>query len=378
MQEVFLPKLGQTMEEAEIARWLKAEGERVKRGEVLLEITTDKATLEVESYFTGTLRKILAREGETLPVGTTIALVGDADEPIPEKYLAEQIREKREKVAPRPETLQEEKAVPGPGKTRILVSPRARRLAKEKGVELDKVKGSGPGGRITEKDVMDHVQGTLISPMRRILAQRMSQSKREIPHFYISMDVDMSRAVEMREELKKKGEEISFSDLFIRASGLALKEFTGLNVEYTEAGIRQREEIDIGLAVAVDEGVLAPVVRGADKKALAEIAEATRALIEEARTKRLTPDEYQGGSLTISNLGMFGIKNFIPIISPGQAAILGAGQIEERPVVHSGKIEATKMMTLVLAADHRLTDGVAAANFLGKIKELLENPQRLL
>ena len=378
MQGVFLPKLGQTMEEAEIARWLKAEGDQVKRGEVLLEITTDKATLEVESYFTGTLRKILAQEGETLPVGATIALVGDADEPIPEKYLAEKRPGKPEKVPSPTETPQEAKLVHRPAKAHILASPRAKRVAKEKGVELEEVQGTGPGGRITEKDVMAYTQAASISPMRRILAQRMSQSKREIPHFYLFMDVDMSRAVEMREELKNKGEEVSFNDFLIRASGLALKEFPGLNAEYAEAGIRPREEIDIGLAVAVPDGVLAPVVREADKKSLTEIAEEMRSLIEQARTKRLTPDQYQGGSLTISNLGMFGIKSFIPIVSPGQAAILGVGEIEERAVVRVDKIEAGKMMTLVLAADHRLTDGTEAAKFLGKIRELLENPQRIL
>ncbi len=378
MEEVFLPKLGQTMEEAEIARWLKAEGDEIQRGEVLLEITTDKATLEVESYFTGTLRKILAREGETLSVGTTIALVGDADEPIPEKFLAEKRPVKPEKAPSPTETPQEIKPVQGPKEARILASPWARRLAKEKGVELEKVRGTGPGGRITEKDVMAIAEAASLSPMRRILAQRMSQSKREIPHFYLFMDVDMSRTVEMREELKKKGEEISFNDFLIRASGLALKEFPGLNAEYTEAGIRPREEIDIGLAVAVHEGILAPVVHGVDKKSLVEVAKESRSLIEETRTKRLTPDRYQGGSLTISNLGMLGIKSFIPIISPGQAAILGAGEIAERAVVRGNKIEATVMMTLVLAADHRLTDGAEAAKFLGKIKELLQSPRRLL
>ena len=378
MQEVFLPKLGQTMEEAEIARWLKAEGDQVKRGEVLLEITTDKATLEVESYFTGTLRKILAREGETLPVGTIIALVGDADEPIPQEYLAEKGRGKPEKVVSPTGAPQEAKPVQGPKEARILASPRAKRLAKEKGVELEKVRGTGPGGRITEKDVMSYAQTASLSPMRRILAQRMSRSKREIPHFYLFMDVDMSRAVEMREELKKKGEEVSFNDFLIRAAGLALKEFPGLNAEYTKDRIRAREEIDIGLAVAAHEGILAPVVRGVDKKSLTEVAAATHSLIQQARGKRLTPDQYQGGSLTISNLGMLGVKSFIPIISPGQAAILGAGEIEERAMVRGNKIEATRMMTLVLAADHRLTDGVEAAKFLGRVKKLLQTPQGLL
>jgi len=434
IQHVLMPKLGQTMEEATVARWLKKEGDPVARGDVLLEITTDKATLEVESYVSGVLRKILAREGETLPVNAVIALVGDPEDALPADLealrtpagVAGAPSGAAPQAAQTPATLMAE-ATTQPAVGKIFASPRARRLAAEEKVNLRLIRGSGPGGRIVEADVRAHLErlrqtrstpaaralayergvdlttlhaeGRItkaqveaaapgaapgarrvpLSPMRRVIAERMSRSKQQIPHFQISMDVEMRAAVALRTRLNQEGPvRIAFHDMLIKACAKAFAEYPMMNAVWDGDAILYRSEIHIGLAVALEEGLTVPVVRHADRLSLQEIARESARLIERARNKRLTPDEYEGGCFTISNLGMFGVDSFVPIINPGESAILGVGRIADRVIACGDAICIRPLMNLTLSADHRALDGAIAAKFLGRVKALLESPEELL
>ncbi len=446
IQKVFMPKLGQTMEEATVERWLVKEGDQIKKGDILLEITTDKATLEVESYAEGTVLKTIAKEGDILPVNAVLAVVGEPGEEIPSDLLEGAPAAKAETAepgaeeapaAPEPAAQTAPSAAPAvvaPPTGRVIASPRARRLAKENKVNLRLLKSSGPGGRIVEEDVKQYIErmkavkatpaavtaayeagvdittvagsgpsgrvskedvqaaaagavpapvaaeGTVekLSAMRRVVAERMSQSKREIPHFYLTTDVDMTAAVEFRSSFNDLGKgKISFHDLLIRACAVAMREQPSVNVSWAGDGIRKGTEVNIGLAIALEEGLIVPVVRNADGLDLAQTAAASSSLIEKARGKRLTPDEYQGGCLTISNLGMFDVDLFIPVINPGESIILGLGRIAEKAIVRDGGIQIRKMMGLSLSGDHRCVDGAVAATFLKRVKELLESPKSL-
>jgi pyruvate dehydrogenase E2 component (dihydrolipoamide acetyltransferase) len=439
IQKVTLPKLGETVEVSTIERWVKKEGDAVAPGDILCEITTDKATLEVESYQRGTLLKILAPTGKELPVGTVIALVGDPGEKIPEDVLSEAGKEpakRSAKAAPAEAPAAEaQPATPvaalSTGRTKA--SPRARRRAEKLGLAIESVCGTGPGGRIVEADVeaaalsmpkggakatplarklaaregiaIAAIAGTgprgkvtkadilgakaapsiragqavPLSPMRRIIAERMLLSKQTVPCYYLEMDADVTDLVALRAKLNARGEvKISYNDFVLKACGLALRRFPAVNSRWTEGGIERRGAAHVGLAVALDEGLIVPVVRDADKKSVSQIARETADLAERARSKRLRPDEYQGGCMTVSNLGMYGIRSFIPIVNPGESVILGLGVIEERPVCRQGKIGARQVMTLVLAADHRLVDGAVGAQFLETIRDALEEPQKLV
>jgi len=439
IQQVLMPKLGQTMEEATIERWLKQEGDQVQRGDILLEITTDKATLEVESYASGVMRKILAKEGDVLPVKAVLALVGEPDDPLPDnlEQLTTTAATDAAPAAAAPETSAPEPtpvAAPPPG-GRIRISPRARKQAKAARVPVEVLNGTGPNGRITEKDVLAYieqrdkikatpaaiavaqergvditsVEGTgpggkvtkedvlaakpaaaaaptavptgkrvALSAMRRVVAERMSKSKREAPHFYLMMEIDMTAAVKLRAQLNAQGPtRIGFHDMIIRACATSFVENPAMNVNWAGDAIQQRNEISIGVAVALDEGLIVPVVRNADRLTLAGVAKASAALIAKARSKKLTPDEYEGGCLTLSNLGMFDVDNFIPVINPGESGILGVGRITKKPVVVNDGIQIRSMMGCTLSADHRAVDGAIAAAFLKRVKELLEDPEQL-
>ena len=444
LQRVLMPKLGQTMEEATIQRWLKQEGDEVKKGEVLLEITTDKATLEVESFVQGTLRKILAQEGETLPVNSVIALVGDPADELPadlESLKVPPVSERRdggEKQAPRrtgaegategalPPTATPALALSVPLAERLIASPRARRRARSEHVNLRLLTGSGPGGRIVEMDVLAYaerarsvratpmarrlacergvditrlrtegrirkedvlaarpdvreVRREKLSAMRRIIAERMTYSKQQIPHFYLNMDVDMGEAMALRKRLNAESAvRVGFHDMLVRASAMAFVDHPRMNGQFAGDAVVYRSEIYIGLAVALDDGLIVPVVRSADRLGLREIARESARLIEAARGKRLTPDEFEGGCFTISNLGMYGVDSFCAVINPGEAAILGLGRIAERVVARDGWMQVRPMMTMTLSGDHRAIDGTLAAQFMARIKELLENPDELL
>jgi len=432
MHEVLMPKLGQTMEEATVARWLKQEGDAVARGEVLLEITTDKATLEVESFHSGVLRKIVAPEGAVVAVSRVIAYIGEADEPVPEAP-APSVEAASGRAAKAPAAAPSAPATPvleapagGP-----KVSPRARSLAQRELVPLTAVRGTGPGGRVTEADVRAYLERRSVlritptalklayqrgvdllgvrgsgrrgkiaktdviagapekveapagqvrepSPMRRIIAQRMSESKAAIPHYYLVTRADVTELEALRREVsRQRGVRMSYNDFLLAACAQALRKMPEVNCRWTECGIESFPNIDIGLAVALDEGLIVPVLRGVDTLTVTEIARVTRELIAKARGKRLTPDDYAGGAFTVTNLGMYGIDFFIPIINPGQSAILGAGQVAEEPVVHLGEIAVRKILKLTLSCDHRVIDGAVAARFLEEVRTGLEHPERL-
>jgi len=439
IQKVTLPALGETVDTSTIERWVKQEGDAVAKGDVLCEITTDKATLEVESYYEGTLLKILAPEGAELPVGAVMALIGPEGTEVPDTILAEAGPAPATKAAAasplRAEAPATAAAPEVPGRGRIVASPRARRKARQLGVPLRGFSGTGPGGRIIEADVIEAaegmpavkasplarkvarregvdlatVQGTghggkvmradvvaapapaapapavrpgeviPLTKMRRIVAERMALSKQTIPCYYLTIDVDMTEAACLRAKLNQKANgqpKVSFNDFVIKACGRALKQFPAVNSRWVEGGIQRRVGVNVGLAVALDEGLMVPVVRNADAKDLRRIARETADLAQRARTKRLTPDEYQDGCMTVTNLGMFGIRNFIPVVNPGESCILGLGVIQDRVVFRQGGIQVRQMMTMTLSADHRLIDG-AAAQFLETVRDLLESPQPL-
>ncbi|HUX02827.1 MAG TPA: dihydrolipoamide acetyltransferase family protein [Phycisphaerae bacterium] len=440
IQKVTLPKLGETVEVSTIERWLKKEGDAVAPGDILCEITTDKATLEVESYHRGTLLKILAKEGQELSVGAVIAVVGDPGEKVPQEVLAEAGKAPAKRAAQAapsaPAEVQAAAAAPPAAEGRLKASPRARRRAKELGVAIESIRGTGPAGRIVEADIeaavspgapgskggaratplarkiaaregvpLAGVSGTgaggkvmkadvlrakaapaaasgrvvPLSPMRRIVAERMLLSKQTIPCYYLTMDADVTDLVALRAKLNAKGEvKISYNDFVLKVCGLALQRFPAVNSRWVEGGVERRGAAHVGLAVALDEGLIVPVVRDVDKKSVPEIARETADLAQRARSKRLRPDEYQGGCMTVSNLGMYGIRSFIPVVNPGESVILGLGVIEERPVCRQGKICVRQKMTLVLSADHRLVDGAVGAQFLEMIRDALEEPQKLV
>ncbi|NOX96946.1 MAG: 2-oxo acid dehydrogenase subunit E2 [Nitrospirae bacterium] len=388
--EVIMPKLGETMEEGVIERWVKKEGERVEKGDILLEVTTDKATLEVESYGSGILRKILSPEGETVPVAQVIALIAEKGEPLPEvsgKPKEFDTRENKvfeEKAGETEETDSMDYQLSS--RARIKASPLAKKLAREKGIDLAQVPGTGPGGRITKEDVLKVKSLKLkvksekivpLSPMRKAIAESMAEAKKTIPHYYLTVEVDMTEAVSRRKKLlpeveKKTGVKLSFNHLLIRAVALALKEYPGVTSVWDKEGIAIREEINIGIAVGLEEGLIVPVLREADKKSLVELASEVENVVSRARAKKLKAEEYFGANFTISNLGMFGIENFLPIINQYQSAILGVGAILKKPAVVEDRVEIRLLMKLTLSVDHRVVDGAVAARFLQKLKEILE------
>ena len=434
ISKVLLPKLGETMTEATIERWVKKEGDPVTVGEILLEITTDKATLEVEAYCQGVLRKIVVPKGKKVPINTVIGLVGDPNDALPTDIPAAPEAPAVKKPAEAPSaasTVEEASVAAGTAPTgKIIASPRARRLAEtervplrvlhgtgpqgriveadvhqytekikdiaaspaarevafERGVDLLAVKGTGPGGKLTKEDVLAARPAAVpaapgrgrreeLTAMRRVIAERLSQSKREIPHFYLEMEMDMTAAAAFRKAYNEKnGKKIGYHDLLIRACALAYAAVPDMNCAWRGDHILIRDEVNIGLAVALDKGLIVPVVKNIGRKTLDQLSEDSRRLIEKARSKRLTPDEYEGGCLTISNLGMFDVDMFLPIINPGEPAILGIGRITEKPVVLNGGIHIRSMMTVILSGDHRAIDGATAAQFLKKIKEALADP----
>jgi len=454
LQEVLLPRLGQTVEQATIENWLVSEGDVVKKGDVLLEITTDKATLEVESFVNGTVLKVYPKVGDEVAVESVIAYVGDPDKdeapaeppqtapsapsaaPAPAPAAAPTgaspaaapaavataspvavapaatavatapARPARLFISPRAKKLAEREqvtplAIAGSGPegriveadvaayagkvTPLRTSPTARAVAYERGVDLLTVKATGVDGRIMKADVerarpLGGVTGRRVelTPARRIIAERMTRSKREAPHFYLLMDIDMTEVVAMRTEMKNAGSKVSFNDIIIKAIALGFEAVPMMNAGWGGDCVVVNENVDVALAVALEEGLMVPVVRGVEHLDLEGVSEQTVELIGKARSKRLTPDDYEGGSITISNLGMYDVTNFLPIINPGQASILGVGRIAEKAVVIDGGIGIRKLMAVTLAADHRVVDGATAAAFLKAVKDALENPRTSL
>jgi pyruvate dehydrogenase E2 component (dihydrolipoamide acetyltransferase) len=403
--KIAMPKLSDTMTEGIILKWRYKEGDKVKQGETLVEIESDKADMELESYDTGILRKILVPEGGKAAIGAPIAIIADANEdisallagsPIPATIVAE----KKATPTVTPVELHAQSASPSqtaaPTNGRLKASPLARRLASENNLRLDSISGSGPQGRIIRRDVEGAMKGSptksLPQPMivpgttqdvelsliRKTIAKRMQESKQIAPHFYVTVEIDMEAAIEFREELNKAStSKISFTDIIIKATASTLMKHPQVNASYQGDKMRQYGYAHIAVAVALEEGLVTPVIRNCEQKGIARINLELRDLAERARNRKLKPEEYQGATFTISNLGMFDVDEFVAIINPPEGAILAVGSIRQKPIVRGGGIFIGNTMKVTLSSDHRIIDGAVAARFLQELKKTIENPATL-
>ncbi len=396
--DVIMPKLGLTMFEGKIIKWHKSEGDYVNEGDVILELESDKSVNEEVARQSGYLLKTFYEEGDVVPILTRIAVIGEKGEEIPEEPKAEVKTAVPAPVdAPVPEVKPEanaQPATPAPAAGgRIIASPLARKVAKQLGMDLSKVVMPAGRRRITVKDVEDHAatldhratsivsreaQRVPMSGMRKTIAQRMHDSLQTNAQTSHRVTVDMNQVAEMRAQLKKSGRKVSYNDIIAYATCKALTEFPAINAELSGNEIIQKPFVNLGVAVALDSGLIVPVLRDADRKNLMELSAAIREKGEAARSGRLSPDDYQGGSFTLSNLGMYGLDDFVAIINPPEAGILAVGAVRETPAVVDGALCVRLQMTLTFSYDHRIVDGAPAAQFLMRIKELLEHPYLLL
>lgn len=421
-----MPKLSPTMEEGTVAKWRKKEGELVKAGEVLLEVSTDKATVEHAALDGGYLRKIIVKEGDSAIVNQPLAIFTEKKDESIEGYKPEGVMPQAAAVpaaaaaptakaaeAPRapagaglaqpafvPEPPLQKYEFPAAPSERVAASPLAKKLAKEKGIDLSTVKGTGPGHRVISEDLHlgqpdlavtfgrherpSIVPGTFeeenLSQMRKTITGRLQAAKTFIPHFYVTMEVRSEKLVDMREQLKNLGHKISVNDFVVRACALALREHPEVNSGFNSANqsIIRFKTIDISVAVALPEGLITPIIRHADFKNLGELSAEVKLLAQKAKEGKLQREEYVGGSFTISNLGMYGVSDFVGIINPPQAALLAVGAVEDKPVVQDHHVVPGKIMRLTLSGDHRVIDGAVGARFLITVKRFLENPSALL
>src|SRR5579875_2231267 len=419
--EIRMPALSPTMTEGNLAKWLKKEGDEVHSGDVLAEIETDKATMEFEAVDEGRLGRILVPEGaQGVKVNEPIALLLREDEdesalPPPAAPAAAVTTPpgRGAEPAPAPPAPPPPAAAPAPAEPggRIFASPLARRMAQQAGLDLAAIKGSGPQGRIVKADIAAAAPAPIPAPaaepaaappalsrervaalaggvpytlrpltaMRRTIARRLSEAKQTIPHFYVSIDCELDALLKLREELNTKSpDKISINDLLIRAAALALRQVPAANAAWSEEGILLWERVDIAIAVALEDGLITPIVRAADTKGLAAIARDTKDLIARARTGKLKLEEFQGGTFSISNLGMYGVRDFAAVINPPHGCILAVGAGERRPVVKDGALAVATMMSCTLSCDHRAVDGAVGAQFLAAFKTLIEDPLRML
>jgi pyruvate dehydrogenase E2 component (dihydrolipoamide acetyltransferase) len=411
MAEIVMPRLSDSMEEGTVLKWIKQVGEEVAVGDELVEIETDKANMAYESDVAGTLTEILAPEGETLPIGAPIAVVGGPDKgqapqaagpvtagdpPSPPVAKASSGR-----VPPTVPPAAPASTASDTRSGRVKASPLARRIAKDQGVDLGAVQGSGPGGRIVKADVeraevpaaapapapaeTETAKGSVeyreLTRLQQVVARRMAESKATAPHFYLQSEIDMSAAVAARARLKRmapEGEVVpSFNDMVVKACALALKEHPLANGSYKDGRFELHSRVNVGVAVAAQEALVVPTVFDADKKGLREIARDARRLAGKVRDGSITPPELSGGTFTVSNLGMYGVSNFSAVINSPQAAILAVGAIAEKPVVRDGQITTAHLLGVTLACDHRILYGAPAAEFLARIRSLLEEPLAL-
>ena len=404
MAEIIMPKMGDAMTEGKVVRWYKKQGEAVKKGEPVLEIETDKVNLDLEAEQDGTIADIAAQEGQMVPVGGRLAMIaapGEKVEPQQRratdkkdsvKHTTGEYAEAIEMKAPRIDRSAPLRVVEG-GRRRS--SPLARKMASEMGVSLDAIQGSGPSGRIVARDIksvatgLSPSQGGLkpaptleekqvpLSAMRRTIAKRLAESTGPIPHFYLTADYDVTNLMSLRQQMNEIVK-ISVNDFVIKAAALALLHHPNVNASWGDDAITQHGEVHIGVAVSTPEGLITPVIRNADQKSVEEIAEEVRTLAEKAKNRKLKPDEYQGSTFTISNLGAWGIEEFTAIINPPNVAILAIGAATSRPVVVDRQVVIRDRMKITMSCDHRVVDGAAGAEYLRTLRQYLEQPVRLI
>jgi pyruvate dehydrogenase E2 component (dihydrolipoamide acetyltransferase) len=423
---VVMPKLTDTMEEGVVLKWKKHEGDHVAAGDVLAEIETDKAVMDLEAFASGVLRKVLATEGQTVKAGALIGLIAEADEDIqpalkdttapsgtarPESTSPQKPGQPEPKATPQPtgqrpssgqpQAQQKTESSGGPPapqpapptEDRIKASPRAKALAAELGIDLSTVKGTGPEGRIVEDDLRAARSKSAAAPtprrveagdrplsqMRKAIARTTTQSKAPVPHFYLTTDIAMEEAEKLRTQIKQSRRFTpSLNDMILKAAAMALHRHPEINVSYTGDALRQHATIDIGIAVGLEDGLIAPILRDCGSKTLAQISHEAHELIERARQKRLQPQEYTGATFTVSNLGMFDVENFIAVLMPPEAAAVAIGAVRDVPVVDGEHVRVGRQMKATLSCDHRALDGVQGATFLQEFKRLLEHPVELI
>ncbi len=440
MPEVIMPKMGDAMEEGTLVKWLKSEGDEVSEGDPIAEIETDKVTLELEAEDAGTLAQLIASEGQEVPVGGAIAFIAGEGEEVPQRNggaqaeaeeggEAQTATQERE-AAPRQPEAGEAPSGDGAGADGgFRASPIVRRLARENNLDLSKIQGSGPAGRIVERDVRAAIergdaqadgqadgragapeahqpaqaaqQGlvqplrlpeptgapgtTLVEPtrMQRVVAERLTESKQHIPHFYATVEIKMDAAMALRRQLnaqlEAEGVKISVNDLVMKACAVALRNYPNLNALFTSRGVELHEKVDVAMAVALDAGLITPIIRDVGSKGLATISRESKDLAARARDGKLKPEEYQGGTVTVSNMGMFGVESFTAIINPPQAAIIAVSSIDKRPAYdESGEVVPASFMKLTLSADHRIANGRDGALYMSDVKRMLEDPVLLM
>ena len=412
---ITMPRLSDTMEEGRVAKWFKKVGDQVKEGDVLAEIETDKATMEFESFYSGTLLYIGIKEGESSPVETTLAIIGDKKTDISDLINKTLVKEETNKIKnPNNEQVVDDKIndieknkdnynkesvlIINDSGIRLKASPLAKKMASEKGIDINKIKGSGDNGRIIKRDVDSYKllstnlnYGKSISvgeessksfpnsQMRKVIAKRLSESKFSAPHFYLGVEFNMDNLIAFREQYNTIPDtKISFNDIILKACAMALKKHPEVNSVWHDDQISHNYHVHLGVAVAVDEGLVVPVVKFTDEKSLPEIGSLVKDFASRARNKKLRPDEMEGSTFTVSNLGMFDIQEFTSIINQPNSAILSVGSIEQKPIVKSGEIVLGNTMKLTLACDHRSVDGVTGSKFLQTLRAYIENPITLL
>jgi len=421
MAEVIkMPKLSDTMTEGVVAEWHKAVGDEVSSGDLLAEIESDKATMEFESYYDGVLLHVGVDKGAKAPVDSILAIIGEKGEDVSSILSAEQsasneeakVEAPKEEPKPEPASHEETKAQPAPlaasapappapqvvssANGRIKASPLAKKLAEDKGIDLSQVTGSGEGGRIVKRDVdsfsssaspsvgsaavgVESFREEPVSQMRATIARRLSESKFDAPHFYLTMDIDMDNAIAARKSINASGDvKVSFNDMVVKACAMALIKHPNVNSSWLGDRIRYNDHVHVGVAVAVPDGLLVPVVRFANSKGLSQIGAEVKELAQKARDKKLQPAEWEGNTFTISNLGMFGIEEFTAIINPPDSCILAVGGIKQVPVVKDGQVVPGNVMKVTLSCDHRVVDGATGSEFLLTLKSYLENPVMML
>lgn len=391
-KEIIMPKMGDEMTEGKLVNWLRHEGEMVNKGEPLAEIETDKVTVEIEAVDSGVLQRLLVAEGQMVPVGEIIAFLITAEEGQVEEMQASPARATHTQTGQETRTIASD---PPPVRAEHKkASPLARRIAQEHGLDLVAIRGTGPGGRVVRHDVEDEVKKgyggltetppgdeQVLTRLQQTMARRMLESKTSVPHFYLTTEIDVTETMALRSRLNREvdaEEKISVNDLVLKAVAKTLPRFPALNATFAGDRLLIHKEISIAVAVAIKDGLVTPVVRHVDEKAVGQIARETKGLAERARSGKSRVEDYAVGTFTVSNLGMFGIDTFIAIINPPQAAILAVGAVRRLPVYVGDDLVPRERISVTLSADHRVTDGATAAQFLGQLRSLLENPLRLL